>query len=206
ATSRAINVRKMTITGTMRGIVVRQSQGVGLYQNKLTGLRSDGVNIAESQRVVVEGNSCANFNPIAALYDADGTKIVDGDHPDCVQAWSRSTSAPTADVVIRGNSMTGHMQGIFFGNHIRDGVGDGGFDRIVVENNYMNISRPNGIYMTDARTVRIVNNEVQTIPGSTMKAGTYVVRSNIKSIRNINIIACGNIVGAQPTSFGTQPC
>jgi len=205
--AKAVTVRGMTLTNAVRAIVIYRSESIGIYQNKMTGLRSDGVNIAESRKVVVEGNSCSNFNPIKPIYDAAGVLIKDGDHPDCIQSWSRPTSPPNSDILIRGNTMTGAMQGIFLGNHIRNGVNDGGFDRVVIENNFVNVSFPNGILIADARGLRAVNNEILTIPGSMLKNGAGPrVKAALKSVRNFSVVACGNIVQAVPTGFGTAPC
>mgnify|MGYP002777026786 CR=1 FL=1 len=201
--ARAVTVRGMTVTGAVRGMVINMSQAVGVYQNKFTGLRTDGVNIAESRKVVVEGNSCSNFNPIMPIYSSTGALIKDGDHPDCIQAWSRATSAPVSDVVVRGNSMNGYMQGIFFGN----GGTHGGFDRVTIQNNYVNISMPNGIYIADGRGVDIRFNEVRTVSGARLKGGMgSSVKATIKAIRPIATVACTNIVTATPTGYGTGRC
>lgn len=201
--SRAVTVRGMTVTGAVRGMVINRSESVGVYQNKFTGLRTDGVNIAESRKIVVEGNSCTNFNPIMPVYDATGKLVKDGDHPDCIQAWSRATTAPVSDVIVRGNSMTGYMQGIFFGN----AGTHGGFDRITIQNNYLNISMPNGIYVSDGRVVDIRFNEVRTISGSRLKSGYGSwVKATIKALRPVQLVACGNIVTVAPTSFATGRC
>lgn len=205
--AKSVAIRGMTLTNTVRGIVINQSEAIGVFQNRLTGLRTDGVNIAASRNVLVEGNSCSNFNPIPAVYDEAGNLVKDGDHPDCIQSWSVSTSPPNSDLVIRGNSMTGNMQGIFLGNKVRDGIDDGGYDRVVIENNFVNISQPNGIAIEGGRVVRMVNNEIQTIDGSRLLNGAgSLVKAALKAIASTDVVACGNIVEAVPTGFGTAPC
>ncbi|MDX2210566.1 MAG: right-handed parallel beta-helix repeat-containing protein [Sphingopyxis sp.] len=205
--AQSVTIRGMDITGAVRGLVINRSEAVGVFGNRLSGLRTDGINAAESRKIVIEGNSCSNFNPILPVYDAAGNLVKDGDHPDCIQLWSRPTTAPTADIVIRGNSMTGYMQGIFLGNHIRDGVDDGGFDRVTIENNYMDISFPNGIVVGAGRVVRIVGNQVMTIDGSRLKNGAGpLVNATIKAPNSTDVVACSNIVEATPTGYGTQVC
>ncbi len=205
--AKSVTIRGMDITGAVRGMVINRSEAVGVFGNRLSGLRTDGINAAESRKIVIEGNSCSNFNPILPVYDEAGNLVKDGDHPDCIQLWSRPTTAPTADIVIRGNSMTGYMQGIFLGNHIRDGVDDGGFDRVTIENNYMDISFPNGIVVGAGRVVRIVGNQVMTIDGSRLKNGAGpLVNATIKAPNSTNVVACSNIVEATPTGYGTQVC
>ena len=205
--AKSVAVRGMTITNAVRAIVINRSESIGIFQNVMTGLRTDGVNIAESRKIVVEGNSCANFNPIKPIYDAAGVLIKDGDHPDCIQSWSAPTSPPNSDITIRGNSMTGEMQGIFLGNKVRNGVDDGGYDRIVIENNFVNVSQPNGIAVEGGRGVRMVNNEILTIEGSRLLNGAgSLVKAALKAIASVDVVACGNIVQAVPTGFGTAPC
>lgn len=205
--SKSIVIREMTVTGAVRGIIVERSQSVGVFNNILTELRTGGVIVAESQNLVIEGNSCTNFNPKPKIYAADGTVLQDGDHPDCIQAWSRSTTAPSADILIRGNRMVGKMQGIFLGNHIRNGIDDGGFDRVIIESNYVDVSYPMGISVTGLRVGRIVGNEVRTIEGSRLTNGTgYLISATISAFSSTNVVACDNIVQARPTGFGTQPC
>lgn len=205
--SKSITVRGMTVSGAVRGIVLYRAESIGVFQNRLTGLRTGGVIVGESRKLMIEGNSCSNFNPIPAVYDENGTLIKDGDHPDCIQVWSRPTTAPSADIIIRGNSMTGTMQGIFLGNHVRNGVDDGGFDRVVVESNYVNVSYPMGISFTAVRVGRIVGNEVRTIEGSRLKNGTgLLVNATISAFNSTEILACNNIVQARPTGYGTVAC
>lgn len=203
--AKSVTIRGMTITGAVRGIVMNRSESIGVFQNRLFGLRTDGINAAESRKIIIEGNSCSNFNPILPVYDSAGNLVKDGDHPDCIQLWSRPTTAPTADIVIRGNSMNGYMQGIFLGNHVRAGVDDGGFDRVVIENNYVDISFPNGIYVGAGRFVRIVGNQVMTVDDARLRTG-ILVKAAIKVPNSTDVVACSNIVEAIPTGFGTEVC
>src|SRR5207237_8358044 len=76
------------------------------------------------------------------VYSLAGALVQDGDHGDFVQFYSRPDAPPVADIVIRGNRMTGSGQCVFGGNHVRPWpapngpmTDDGGFDRIVVEGN-----------------------------------------------------------------------
>ena len=203
----SLAIQDMIITGAIRGIVVNRSHKIDIKRNMLTGLRSDGINLAESREILVEANVCRNFNPIPSIYDNAGKLVKDGDHADCIQAWSRSTTAPVSDIVVRGNAMDGNLQGIFFGNHSRNGVNDGGFDRIMIENNRVNVSVPNAIMVKEGRWVTIRNNEVITIPGSRLKNGAGpVVKATIKLVDSINAVACNNEISAIPTGFGTERC
>ena len=88
-----IRIADMQITGAHRGVVVNESRNIALTGLNLVGLISDGINIALSRKVLVEGNRCRNFRPNIATYDANGKRIRDGDHPDCIQAGEKATES-----------------------------------------------------------------------------------------------------------------
>jgi hypothetical protein len=88
--------------------------------------------VAQGWRGRIEGNVCDAFRPL------------NGEHPDCVQLWSRPDAAPTSDIVIRGNRAYGPTQGFSGFNHVRNGVDDGGFDRITDRGQYRRRGLPAG--------------------------------------------------------------
>lgn len=205
--STGISINGMAITGAHRGMVIARSVNVQAVGNQFVGLLSEGVNIAQSQRILIERNVCRNFNPIQPTYNADGSLLRDGDHPDCIQGWSRPDAPPTSDVRIIGNRAEGYMQGVFFGNHVRDGVDDGGFDRITIRDNIVRVSMPNGISLSAARNSEVINNQVLTIPGSmSVRDPNRSIRANLNIRNGVNVRACGNRVDAVPTAIGQQPC
>lgn len=206
--SNNVRIQRMTISGAHRGIVISKSQDVAVEGNRLTGLIAEGVNIAQSQRVLISGNTCSDFNPTMGSWSADGKRIQDGDHPDCIQAWSRPESAPTSDVKVINNEMQGFMQGIFFGNHVRGGVDDGGFDRIEISNNRVHISLPNGVSLYSARNSKVVNNKISTVPGARSQRPPHnPVKASLRVIDTVATVACGNTVaGLTKAQFGTEPC
>lgn len=200
-----VTIDGMKITGAHRGVVVNMSSDIALTNNQLTGLISDGIDIALSRRMVVSGNSCRDFNPIWAVYDAAGKRLRDGDHPDCIQAWSRPTAPPSADIVVTGNDIEVTGQGIFFGNHVRNGVDDGGFDRIRIENNKVRVGLPRGITLGNGRDSVVRNNDVSTIPGSVLPNNGRPVHANIEVTGTGNLV-CGNRVPAVPRNPATRRC
>jgi hypothetical protein len=206
--SNNVRIQRMSISGAHRGIVISKSQDVAVEGNLLTGLIAEGVNIAQSHRVLISGNTCSDFNPTMGSWSADGKRIEDGDHPDCIQAWSRPDSAPTSDVRVVNNEMQGFMQGIFFGNHVRDGVDDGGFDRIEISNNRVHISLPNGISLYSARNSKVVNNKISTVPGARSQRPPHnPVKASLRVIDTVATEACGNTVeGVTKAQFGTEAC
>ena len=86
-------------------------------------------------------------------------------------------------------------------NHTRDGVNDGGFDRILIENNEFNVAFPNGIGLTDGRASIIRNNRVETYPGAQFRAGIAIRGDG-------DVQRCGNVVkaGAGKPGETDRPC
>jgi len=187
--SKDIAFSGMRVSGGRIGMSISRSQDVKIQKNDFDGVRSDGVNVAMSQRVLIEGNLCHNFKPIMPVYDEKGKITRDGDHPDCVQGWSNPKYPPTADITIVGNKGVGYMQGVFFGNG-----GQGGFDRVTVRDNDFTLSLWNGIVLVEARDSVVSGNTVRTIPGA--KMGGYPFRPIISWIKvgGERNRVCGNTV------------
>ncbi|QYE33195.1 right-handed parallel beta-helix repeat-containing protein (plasmid) [Polymorphobacter sp. PAMC 29334] len=135
-------------------IIYANSSDFRVTGNIMSHSGSDGIDIALSRRGLIDGNTCS---------DPDTTT---GSHPDCVQLWSRPTAAPVADITISNNSATGAMQGFNGFNHVRGGINDGGFDRIVVINNTAATLLANGIYFTDCRACVFRHNHLITPKGA----------------------------------------
>lgn len=204
---RDLSFQRMTVTGAHRGIAIGRSNGVLLNDMNLTGLGSDGIDLALSRRITLRGIRCSNFSPTHSVYDAAGKLIKVGDHPDCIQAWSRPAMPPVADVLVENSQIEGDMQGIFFGNHIRDGVDDGGFDRIRIRNNNIRVNRYNAIVILDGRNSEITNNRVSTLPGgiNTLRPNA-VIRAGIRVKGGNDNIFCANTVLDFPNGPGTLAC
>lgn len=202
-----IKISSMTITGAHRGIVINKSHDVSLLSNTLTGLLSDGIDIALSHKILVRGNNCTKFSPTMDSYDGTGKLLKGGgDHPDCIQAWSRPEAPPTSDLTIEKNRIEGQMQGIFLGNHVRDGVDDGGFDRVIIRDNVIKVSMYHGIAVGNARDTTVTGNIVSTLPGGlNPKHPEQPVRAWIRVIGG-NAVACGNIVTDYPLIPEARPC
>ncbi|MET0195520.1 MAG: hypothetical protein ABW200_19355 [Hyphomicrobiaceae bacterium] len=166
------------IRASDRAIVFDRSTDFAVTGADIAGMAVDGINIASSQRGRIIGTKCRAFAQI------------DDRHPDCIQGWSRPDTGVTSDILIQGSDIEGNFQGIFFGNHVRDGVDDGGFDRITVRANKVTVSFPNGIRLDACRQCSMVNNVVRTVPGSAFQTRAYTVGGSVTMT--------GNDVGAMP--------
>lgn len=184
-----------TMTGYARnGVGLGKVRDARVTNNVFTNMGSDGIDVALSRRVVLDRNRCENSVPTP------------GAHPDCIQMWSRPSDPPTADITITNNIATGATQGFTGFNHIRpdrDGkpVDDGGFDRIVIENNTAKVGYYHAISLYNCRKCIVRNNHVETM----FNPDYPRVRAWIKIIDS-DAIACGNTSKSFPGTVETQRC
>lgn len=183
--SRDIAVHQVRFSYFRAGVVFDRVEGGRIGGNWFANMSSDGIDVASSRRLRISHNACSEFAPGP---DA---------HPDCIQLWSRPSEAPTGDIEIVGNSIVGTMQGISLFNHVRDGVDDGGFDRVAITGNTVLNTFANGIAAVDCRGCAIRNNSVGSLPNYENRAQLYVVGGSVNQ--------CGNDVPMVPRQ-GTPPC
>lgn len=168
-----ISVVNGDFKGFKVGIVLSEVDDFHLDGNTFSIMRSDGIDVALSHKGLIENNHCAS------------TMIRDKEHPDCIQAWSRPNVAPTSDLLIRKNKVSGGTQGISLFNHTRQGVNDGGFDRITIEDNDLTVGYPDGISIAEGRSSVVRNNRVRTSPGARWRASINLTG---------DVKRCGNVV------------
>ena len=172
------------------GIGVGMASDVRITNSRFTDMGSDGIDVALSHHVVIDHNHCSDTHPTP------------GAHPDCVQLWSRPGVPPTADITITNNEAVGNTQGFTGFNHVRNGVDDGGFDRIVVENNVARVGSYHGVTLMDCRKCVVRNNRAETIPNPAFPK----LRAWIKVVRGTDTVACGNVAKDFPGDIGSERC
>ncbi len=190
-----VEVRDSVFAHNRAGVVIGKASKVRVLRNGFTRLATDAGQFAECRDILIEENRVSGFMP------------PDGAHPDAFQFWSRATSAPCADIVIRRNSIEGLCQGVGMFNHDRpyaagttlaDGsklavtttLNDGGFDRVLIEDNDICVAFPHGICVMAGRDVTLRRNRVSTYPGSTYRASINV-ESSSPLTRTGNTVAAG---------------
>nr|WP_295659037.1 right-handed parallel beta-helix repeat-containing protein [Polymorphobacter sp.] len=183
------NSANISVTGVhfsdyRTGIVFNVVNGGRIAGNWFTRMSADGIDVALSRNIVIDRNACTEFKTSA------------GSHPDCIQLWSRPNVAPVADITITNNSAIGQMQGISLFNHVRGGVDDGGFDRIVIRSNIVLNTEANGIAVYSCRGCTVRDNDVNSLPNYWHRAQLYV--------NGGSVVQCGNRVPM--TGQGTPPC
>jgi len=185
AASQNISIKGVHFNDFRVGIVYDTVSGGEISNNWFTRMTIDGIDLAASRDIVVARNACSESRPS------------DNAHPDCIQAWSRPGTPPVSNLTITGNSMIGSTQGISLFNHVRDGVDDGGFDRIAIIGNTVLNTYAIGIAAYDCRGCTVRNNTVASLPDHLNRAQLIVVGGSV--------IQCGNDVPLVPRQ-ATPPC
>jgi hypothetical protein len=179
--TRCKNVRVLDcdFEGFGRGIVASMCDGFDFTANRFSGMKIDGINLAQCWRGVVSDND---------FIEPDTGEA----HPDAIQMWSRPTmrqpggavvpAPPTSDIVIARNRVRGMLtQGITAFNHVREGVDDGGYDRITIVDNEIEVGMPQALALYAGRNCAVLRNRVSTFPEATSRA-------------SINLVGCTGLV------------
>lgn len=185
---RNVRVLGCAFEGFDRGVVLSWCDGFTVAGSGFRALKIDGVNVAQSWRGVVADNDFTNPDTGEA-------------HPDAVQLWSRPTmrlrdkslvpAPPTSDIVIARNRVQGMLtQGVTAFNHIRNGVDDGGFDRIAIVGNDIAVGMPQALALYSGRDCIVADNRVTTLEGATSRASINL-RGCTGLVRRGNTVAPG---------------
>ena len=169
------------------GIGFSEGSDARLIGNNFSDMGSDGIDIALSRRVLIDGTKCHDFRPTP------------GAHPDCIQLWSRPSAPPTADITVINTVAAGEMQGVTAFNHVRDNVDDGGFDRIIFASNDIRISFAQAVSLYDCRDCVARDNYIDTWENPHNRARLVVMgRSSVEQ--------CGNVIKLFPKLPGQNKC
>lgn len=160
----------------------------------------NGVSIGKTRRFEIAGGACSDMRSdgiqLAQCWQGRVTRNVvhasrkrDTEHPDGIQMWSRPDAPPTSDIEISENVIVGRTQGITGFNHIRDGVDDGGFDRLVIRENQIAVEYVHALTIDSGRGLIVTDNVIRTLPGAVSRASL-----NLKDCTDVN--RSGNLVSS----------
>lgn len=148
-----LRIRDSELRGFWIGVTIMRSKDVVLTGNDIHSMRKDGMNLAQVENVLIEGNAFRNFDRSA---NSD-------DHADFIQMFSTNTNQPTVGVTVRDNIFNSgdglYTQSVFFRNERVDTGLDGPemfFRDILVEDNVIINAHLHGITIgeTDGLTIR----------------------------------------------------
>lgn len=160
-----LSVRGMTgvtlqdneIRDFFRGLVISESSDVVVKGNDVHSIRMDGMNFAEVQTALIEGNQIRDFKRV----------LESTDHSDMIQFWTNGTSKPSSDITIRGNilnSGTGwYTQSIFMRNDVVDRGLAGAemfYRNVTITDNVIINAHLHGISVGETAGLTIANNSV----------------------------------------------
>ena len=156
------------VSNFFHGIGVGKSENVIIRDNDIHELQGDGLRFSQMKSVLIENNRLHDFLGSDAAVN----------HNDYIQFWTASTTAPSTDIVIRGNVLLSgdyQPQAIF----LRDDQGDAGvtglrYQRVTIEDNV--------IYNSNAHAITTIGADGLTIRGNTIlehPAGSAISAINV---------------------------
>lgn len=165
------------------GIESWRSTHLSYTDNDFHHMQADGMRFAQVQGVTVDGNWMHDF--LGSLGSLN--------HNDYMQFWTASTTAPSRDIVIRGNILANggpQSQAIFF----RDELGDSGstatrFKNVLIEENYIYNNHLHGITIGNADGLTIHGNTLGVMPN-----GQYNMTSQINVSNSTAVSVTDNFV------------
>ena len=153
--AKKIVVKNSKFNKWYRAIVTSQSSEVSLLNNEFTEMRSDGLNFAEVEDILIEENIFQNF--IRSPYDPA--------HPDMIQFWTNGTKSPSRNIIIRDNVLNSGSgswtQSIFMRNEMVDSQGYGPemyYENVLISNNVIINSHLHGITVGEVNGLTVQNN------------------------------------------------
>lgn len=177
--SARISIKDSRISDAFRGVVIFESADTEILRTSFQAIGSDGIALRGSQRVLIADNLFTEFKAV------DPVKF----HPDAIQIWSRHAARAAQDVVIRGNV-------------VRRGAGDptqGIFvkspelptHRLIIEENIVEQSMGQGIYVQGASGVTIRSNTIIPFDPRVDRPGIDIREpfAQIAVVNNITIAA-----------------
>ncbi|MEI6418054.1 MAG: PEP-CTERM sorting domain-containing protein [Sphingomonadales bacterium] len=153
-----VTVRDSNFTGHRAALGLTTTTDSLLMRNKFSNMSSDGINIADSHRVVASFNQCSSFVPSP------------GAHPDCIQLWSVAGNARQSDLALLNNTAWGDMQGFTSFN-----ASAGGAERILMAGNLAAITFPQGIACYTCFDSQFLDNTLVALPGARWRASLNLV-------------------------------
>lgn len=147
------SVTNSSFSDVYRAIAMKQGANISIQGNDFHFIRSDGIVVASTDGISIDGNSFTDFRPIS------------GDHADAIQFWNTGEAVGSANISIKNNTIiqtyfsgvaqTG-VQGIFISDPLQYG-----FKNVLIQNNFIYSNDAyNGLTVNGGTDVRITDNTV----------------------------------------------
>ena len=194
-----VRVTGNTISNFYNGLYVSESQSVTIARNDVHDIRSDGMDFAQVDGLVIDNNHLHDFRTASTSLD----------HPDMIQFWTAGSTAPSTNIVIKNNLLDagdGHWtQAIFMGNELA-GAGPSMYYRdVTIANNVVVNGHFHGISVGETINLNIDHNTVLHTDGSAPDGQDSVVeipQINVSPLSE-NVTVRNNLTGGV-TGFSDQ--
>lgn len=184
--SRSTNIttEDMDVSGTARGVYVDLCSDITLTRTVAHNLRSDGLDISRTSRLLVNGLEVNDID----IGDS-------GAHPDIVQIINSPTNPGTcSDITIRGVKSQTKAQGINLFDHDR-----GGADRITIEDCDLLVGYYHAINMENVRGLTLRNIRYGPMPGIDPKIKPWCHTNGCTDVVMENVV--GGWDGSEPVKL-----
>ena len=148
-------IRDNNLSGHLGSIVLISSNNSLITRNNMTQASSDGINVVDSQRVLVSSNRCHSFTPGP------------GAHADCIQLWSLAGKPLQSDIFVINNSAIGNIQA-FLSSDPKTESGT----RITFAGNYAAVSTTHTITCGNCTNSVAFENVLANLPNAIRGAGS----------------------------------
>ena len=186
--STQITLDQNEIRDFYRGLIFFDVVDIKITNNDVHSIRSDGMNFAQVENLLIEDNTIRDFKRL----------VTSGDHADMIQFWTASTTRPSRNIIIRGNvlnSGTGAFtQSIFMRNELVDrGQAGRDFDysNVTIEENVIINAHLHGITVGQANGLNIKHNTLihnRISDGDTENVTRWIPQVRVASdARNVTI-------------------
>ena len=188
-------VRGSLLTTLFRGAALDHVDGLVFAGNRVTAMRSDGLNLTGVRDALIEGNEIGDFRV------SHGSP----DHQDMIQFWSTRARRPSERVTIRGNLLhagSGRAtQSIFMRNEQVD-KGQAGremfYRDLTIEGNAIVNAHRHGITVGATLGLRVLRNTLVPLPSAAIPDGPAALGIPVIMVapRSEDVAVAGNVAAA----------
>lgn len=205
--STGVTVQSSEFVNWYRGAFTYESKNINISNNDISQVRSDGLNFAQVQNVLIEGNYIHDFRAAPKS----------GDHGDMIQFWTSGTTAPSTGITIRGNTLDVGQgtwaQSIFMRNELVDQGKAGAsmyYKDVVIENNKISNNHLHGITVGETDGLVVQNNSLTSanLNASNAYNAEYLAQYGVKAgimVPNIILTPASDDVVVNGNSFYGAP-
>ena len=194
--TQGLEIRGSLFTEWFRAAVLREIDDLVVAGNRITAIRSDGLNLVAVRRALVENNEIGDFRLSPRSKD----------HADMIQFWTNKTPRPSTEVTIRGNVLHAGTGGATHSIFMRNEEVDNGragpemfYRDVVIEDNAIANAHLHGITVGETDGLAIRRNTLVRVPAAVREKQARSPALSIPTIRvahrSRDVVVEGNVTG-----------